>query len=805
MLKQYILIAFRIMWRNKIFTFINLLSLSTGLMFCLLIFTFVKNETTHDAFHQNKDRVFRIISHYSNPRGGTDKSSLQDHKFVQIFSESIPSILRASAFQKTGAWIRREEKIFFEDLAFVDSTFLDLFQFPMLAGDRATALLDPQSAVLTREVADKFFDIKDGDYQKLLGQFLLFPKGKERNFMITGILESIPRTSSLQFSILTPYENNEPYPESNNFFGNCSIYIELKSGSEKENATNVANSLVETHLSDKFDIARRYFFENDQELFFEFILQPLTDVYLNEEIYNEYEKHGNIRYSYVLSSIAVLVLIISCINYIMLTTGKAIQRLREVGMRKVLGAGSRHIINQFMTESFLNSLLSLLLAVYLSILFLPIFNLLSERELTIFLFEPGMVVFILILLIVLTIIIGTIPAINVNRMNPQEIFQNRIRFGGSSRYSSIFVVAQYTLTITLLISTFIILRQLNYLREKDTGFNKDHIVVISLPDDFSDDHINRLKQELTSFANISHVAGSDRNFIVGSSSNIIKREDQETIITRYLRIDPDYIKTLEIPLLSGRNLSWDIPSDTFNAVLVNEKFVKEMQWDDPLGREIPDDENEEENSVVVGVVQDFHFDSMEDEIMPLIMHMNPNWNSIWSLFVRINPSNIEGSLENIQASWKTVAPDRPLNYTFLDESLKEQYNTEERWSKIVGYGAGFSILISSLGLLGLTLLIVTRRTKEIGIRKVNGATYLDILLMILRTFVFRILIGLIIATPISLYTMNQWLQNFAYKSTISGWAFIGAGIIALMVAFMTVGWHTFKAARRNPVEALRYE
>jgi putative ABC transport system permease protein len=393
------------MWRRKTFTFINLLSLSSGIMFCLLIFTFIRNETSHDAFHPNRDRIFRVVNHFSDTEGGTDKEPLQDHKFVQIFSENIPSLMRATAFQKTGAWVRRDEQIFYQELAFVDSTFLDMFHFPVLAGDPSTALYDSQSAVITREAADQFFDTRDGDYQKILGKFLTFPKGDERNFMVTAVLESIPKTSSLQFTILTPYKNNEPYPESNNFFGNCSIYIELHSAGDQANATEVANSLVETYLADKFEMARPYF-ADDQELFFEYILQPLTDVYLNEEIRNEYEAHGNVKYAYVLSSIAVLVLLISCINYIMLTTGQAIQRLREVGMRKVLGAGTRHIARQFMTEAFFNSFLSLLVAIVLAGFFLPVFNQLSDRDLNLFLFEPEMIIFMSVLLLVLTLIIG---------------------------------------------------------------------------------------------------------------------------------------------------------------------------------------------------------------------------------------------------------------------------------------------------------------------------------------------------------------------------------------------------------------
>ena len=539
MLKQYLLIAFRIMWRNKTFAFINLLSLSTGITFCLLIFTFIEKETSHDRFHANSDRIYRVVNHYSDLEGGTEKSALQDHKFVEIFTESIPSLVRAAAFQKAGAWIRRDDRIFKEDLAFADSVFLEIFKFPALAGDPKTALYDPQSVVIVREVADRFFDVEDGNYQAILGEMLTLPKGEERLFKVTAVLETLPKNSSLQFTVLIPYKNNEPYPESNNFFGNCSVYIELESAEDVYGASEAANSLVEIHLAEKFEMARR-FFEGDEELFFEFILQPLKDIYLNEEIWNPYEEQGNIKYAYVLSSIAVLVLLVSCINYIMLTTGRTIQRLKEVGMRKVLGGTTRHVINQFLSEAFLNSILSLLFAIVLSGLFLPVFNQLSERELTLFLLDKDMILFILVLILVISFLIGLAPAININRMNPQDIFHSRIKYKGG-KYSSLFVIAQYTMTIGLIISTFIIIRQLNFLREKETGFNRDHVVVLSLPDDFSSNEINRLRQTLVSRANITNVTGSDRSFVSGSSSNIMKREDDQTIIVRFLRIDPDYI------------------------------------------------------------------------------------------------------------------------------------------------------------------------------------------------------------------------------------------------------------------------
>ena len=805
MIFQYLKIALRNMIRAKVFSFINILSLSSGIMFCLLIFYFTKQEFSHDEFHKKADRIYRVVSKYSDPEGGFSYSTLHDYKFVDAFRNNISSVTNVTALKKSVGWIRYKDKIFNEEIAFVDSTFYKIFSFQFLAGDKRTALNDLNNVVVTKSVAEKFFGIPENSYNEFIGKMLLFPKGKEKNFVVTGIIDDIPPTSSIDFSMTIPYANEDPYPESNNYFGNSSIYVELNSSDNQEEAEASIPPIIDNILGEKMEKAITYYFKEGDNPFFEMFFQPITSMYLDEDIGGEYENAGSAKYSYILASIAVLVLIISCINYIMLTSGQSVQRIKEVGMRKVLGARNWNIHKQYLTEAALISFLSLLFGILLSHMIMPLFNQLSDRQLTLSLFEPDALVFILVLLMLVSFIVGIIPGLRISTLNPAHIFRKNIKWSGKNKYARFFVIAQFTLCIILVIATFIILRQLNYLRVKDTGFNKEQVIVISIPDEFSTNQVQTLQQQLVNHSSIISTSGSDRNFIWGSSSDDLKNKNGQFISVRFLRIEPGYLETLGIALLEGRNFSYSISSDTSAAVLVNETFVKAMDWDQVIGVPLPVENDGEEAPVVVGIVKDFHFDSMHKKIEPLVLHMNSDFNQIWNVFVKFDKGRTQEAIASVNESWNLIAPGRPLNYVFLNDSLKTQYDKEERWSKIVGYAAIFTILLSSLGLLGLTLLIVTRRTKEIGIRKAIGASAGNIMVMISKDFAGWILIALIIATPFAIYVMQKWLQGFAYKATISWWIILFAGIITMLIAVLTVSIHTIKAAFANPVNALRYE
>lgn len=807
MYNNFFLTSFRQLIRNKLFSFINLISLAIGILFCILVYIFLKNELTFDRFHGNADRIYRVIGHYPNPEGDYGFSAFQDHKFVQIFTENIPGVLRASAFQTAGdIWIKNGEDIYKEKVGFVDSTFLLMFSFPWLAGNRTTALDNLNNIVISRETADRFFGKPKVGYDEYLGRIIVFPKGKEKNFIVTGILGTIPKNSSMTFDMLVPYVNNEPYPHSNDFFGMCSIYLELRPEASINSVTSAANALVNTYLKDKIDIADKYYAGFDRKFEFDFQMQPLKDIYLNTSIDSAYESHGNPKYIYVLGSIALLVIIISSINYILLTTGRSLVRLKEFGIRKVLGGGNIIIIKQFIVEALVNTMFATIIGLLLAKILIPVFNRLVQRNLSFDILHWDIILFLSGILLVVSIIVGIVPALNVSRLNPVRIFKQQVTMGSRNRYSRIFIVLQYSLSMILIVSTLIIVHQLKYLQNRDPGFDQHNVVTVSLPDDLSGTQINTLQNEMAAEANIVSVANSDRNFIAGSQTVSLKNAEGQYVRVRRLRIDPGYISTLGIPLVAGRNISGSIASDTMMAVLVNETMVKAMGWKDPIGQVVPDDNYDpDKRPVVVGVVKDFHFDSMRDKIEPLMMSMNPGWNSIWNLFVRINPKNPGGAIASIKSVWESILPDRPLNYTYLEESLVNQYGKEDRWSRIVGYSAILAIIISSMGLFGLTMLIITSRTKEIGIRKVNGATSFNITAMIMKQFSIWIVIAFIIAGPVAWFIMSKWLESFAYKTEMVWWIYAISLCFTLLVALGTISYQTIKSALRNPVEALRFE
>lgn len=802
MIKQYLIIAFRNIFRNKLFSAINILSLSGGIMFSFLIFMFARDEFNHDRFHVHQENIYRLISRATNPTGDIEFATLHDYQFVEAIQKNIPAVDKVTALKISGGWLKQGDRLFNEKIAFVDSTFFEIFSFTMLAGNPEKALQNPNSVVITREVADNFFG-KPVNYNDLLGRILIFPKGEEKNFQVTGIIDDIPENSSIGFSVAVPYSHGDPYPESNNFFGNSSIYLLLNPSAQLRNIEEAANGLVENILGKKLEIALKYYFSEEDDPVYELKLQPLTDIYLNEEVWSQYEANSSLKYSYILGSIGLLVLIISCINYIMLTSGQSMQRLKEIGMRKVLGAKTRNIHTQFLTEAFLMSFLALFIGLILANFAKPVFNQLSQRNLNFNLLRTDELLFLAVLIIFISLVVGFIPGTNLNRFNPIHIFRKSIRLRSKKFSSQFFVIAQFTLSILLIAATVIILQQLNYLREKDPGIDEEQVVVISLPDDFSELKIQRLSQDLLLRSEISSVSGSDRNFIYGSSTTSMKKDNGDFMACRLLRVDPGYLETLGIELVEGRNLSYDFAADSAHSVLVNQKFIEEMGWESAIGKSLPVDE--EEKPTIVGMVKNFHFDSMHDEIMPLAMHMNPEKNSIWNLFVKIHTDNTSQAVAALEKSWKNIAPDRPFEYAFLEQSLDSLYDEEERWGKIVGYAAIFTILLSSLGLFGLTLLVVSRRTKEVGIRKAIGATTSNILLLFSRDFTKWVLVAGVIATPISFYAMQQWLQSFAYKIGIEWWVFVLAGSIALLIAIVTISFHIIKAATANPVDALRYE
>ncbi|MBU0712025.1 ABC transporter permease [bacterium] len=803
MFKNYLKIAFRNLIRHKTYSFINIAGLAIGIACCILIFLYVQHEWQHDRFHENADNIFRLMIQETAPDGEITFTTLLPISLSKVLEEEFPMINRATGFIRTGTRITYENQSFYEQFALVDAAFLEMFTFPFIVGDPATALSQPNSVVISESVVHKYFGETEGEFADVLGKVLIFQS--EEKFIVTGVMQSVPKTSSLEFDVLIPIKPDIPYFVARNWAGAATVYVQLTDGQDTKVLETALPSFMEKHLASTIKDHRTDIFGCDIKELFQLRLQPLTDIYLNSNIESHYTARGNIFYSYIHSGIAFLVLLTACINFMTLSIGRSASRSMEVGMRKVFGAQRKQVMWQFWGEALLLTLFALLLGIVLAELFLPIFNILARKELTISYFNNYETLLALLGMLAITgIIAGSYPAVVLSRFQPFTVLKGQWGISGRNRFTRTLVVVQYILSIALMVSTGVMSQQINYMRSKDLGYQKEHVIVVSVPNDITSE---RYKNKLLQYDKIISAAGSDRSFTSGYQTRGVKKEGGGWDAVRIIRIDSDYLETLGIELIAGRNFFKALSTDTTQSVIVNETFIKIFGWTEPLGKRLEGlgTRDEQPPPAIIGVVKDFHIDRLHREIRPLALSMNPDFHGIYHVFIRIRPDDIPGTIVLLKETWEEIAPDQPFQYAFLDENLKHQYRNEQRWHKIVGYACVFAILISCMGILGLASLAVTRRTKEIGIRKVLGASIADIVSLLIKEFILLVVVAIIIACPIGWYIMDKWLQNFSYRIDFAWWIFALAGALTVMIVLLTVSWQAIKAALANPVESLRYE
>ncbi|MBN1352785.1 ABC transporter permease [candidate division KSB1 bacterium] len=791
MLKNYLKTAARNLMKHKVFTAINITGLSLGIACCLLIFLFIQQEWRHDRFHEKSDRIFRVVRHIERENGEISLNSLQPYEIAAALRDEFLSVIHATAYLDTELWIRHGEDLFFETIGFVDPEFLEIFSFPLLAGDSKTAMSGPQSILISERVAGKFF--RGLDFSRIPGQVITLPQGEQREFLITGIFKNVPQTSSLQFDALVPFKHHADYGRHMSSGGSYSVYLETRSREEAKPIETGSASLI------------KRFLEKDVR---KLSLQPLTDIYLNERIHNFYESQSKPLYSQILGGIAFLILFIACVNFMMLSAGRSASRRKEVGIRKVVGAQRMQLIQQFLGEGIVLSVSSLGTGTLLTLILLPSFNHLAQKQISFSLFNnwPA-ILFLFCLTAFIGIIAGSYPAILLSRVQPGELLKPGGRRGGKNRLTGVFVTLQFAISIALIVGTIVILKQTRFMRAKNVGFEKDQVVSIALPEELLQGQTQLLKAKILQSAKVINVTGSDRNFVQGRLTSTFKNENGKVMRCRWLRIDPDFLKTFGVDLIDGRNLPEYSETGSTFSVLVNESFVKAAGWKTVIGKTIPDISVGEKNQIphIVGVARDFHFDSMREKIQPLAMHMHPEFNTLSTLFVRIQPADFTETISHIRNVWREVVHGYPFLYSFLDKDLDSQYKTEERWNKITGYAAFLSIVISCLGLLGLAFLMITRKTREIGIRKVLGASVMQIVSLLSSDFMRLTLIANLIAWPVAWFAMTQWLRSFAYRIELSIFPFLFAGLLDLVIVLLTVSWLTVRAATANPVDVLKHE
>lgn len=805
MILSYFRYAFRNLLKQRGRTLINLFGLSFSIAIVIIIYLFVTGELSYNKFHENGDRIYRMYSSLDPIDIGTIYSPYQPKGMAEGIRTNVPGVESTCRLKMTSAFIGSREDLFQEYIGFVDSTFFDLFTYQIIAGDQGTALDHQKSVVLTESLALKIFRDSIDNIQDVIGKSIEFPESPPFNiYTVTAVIADPPKNSSFYWSALVPFENSRVYSRSNDFGGDTYIYVLLDENNNIEKLQETSQTLIEEFHGEGIRQYIQFGFLKEGEHNFAYHFMPYRDLYLHsDEFMGAYEERGSINAIYILSSIAVLILLIACFNYMMISIGAALNRIGDFGMMNVVGARRWQVLAQFVVESSLLVIISLFLGIVLAEQLLPLFNNLAEDDLTFTLYSRGINILFLFALMFF-IVFSTSSYIGfylLRRSHPLRLIRKEmlsVRRNGIARVS---VVLQFFIAIILLISGALIMKQLNFLVNQDVGFEKENTAVVHV--DFDLQKIMTLKEQILESPDVSSVTMSDRNFTSGSSSQALKNKRGEITEIRFLRIDSDYLKTLNLELIAGNNFTRDVNTDSIPGVIVNETLLRELEIEDPIGERVTLDTD---GTVVdiIGVVKDFHFDSMHDEIEALMLHNFP-YNSIWYMFIKAREGQMAGALEHSEKVWTELLPEFSWDYTFMKEILEEQYQGEDRWSRIIAYASAIAILLSCLGLMGISSLLVARRFKEVGIRKANGATIWEIIVLLNKELLKWVLLAYVLACPTAWFVIRRWLQDFAFRTEISWWIFALAGVAALLISVFTITFQIYRVARQNPVNALRYE
>jgi len=799
MIKNYFKTAFRNLSRNKIYSFINIAGLSIGLACAMLIMLYVKDEVSFDRFHQNVDNIYRIASKAS--RQGQERQSghtgfLQGPRFAQ----NVPGIKSFVRVQSGSEDIKTGTEVQSQDLLYVDSSFFSVFTFPLLDGNAKTCLIAPHSVVLSEDAAKKHFGTSQA-----VGKILMLREDSVFvGYKVTAVAKRSPQNSSIRFEVLLPFRQSKSDAANNdnwfNFFLNT--FVVLNPGADLATAEKQMQRFYERDASVTFKQMLEKYGGGPDEQMGTYFLQPYTDMHMNTALppQNGLTGASNPMYSYILSGIALFILLIACINFVNLTVARSVKRAKEIGIRKVIGGDRKQLILQFLGESFFLCAIAFLFAVLLVQFLLPVFNDLSNKALSIaYLFDAKLIAGYGILFLATAFLAGFYPALVLSGYKPVETLYSRFNIAGKSYLQKSLVVLQFTLASFLIIATFTIYAQFNFLTSEKLGYDDNNLVLVNKHElKHSDAAV--FKNELMKDPNIAGV--SARNG--GGWQTGAKVASDSSIHFAYETIDESYLPLMNIPLVAGRNFSTDFPADSNNSVIVNEAFVKQAGWKKPVGEIVNFFYNNNEIYHVIGVVKDHHFASLNEKIMPQLFTMK-NANLYGAYYIKIKPNTQTAALKWIQKTFKQFYPMSPYSYVFKNEENLRNYEDVAKWKQILLFGAVLTIFISCIGLFGLSVLSAEKRTKEIGIRKVLGASVNGIVTILSRDFLLLVIIALIIASPLAYMAAGKWLEGFPYRIALNGWLFAGAAMLVIFVALFTVSFQAIKAAMANPVKSLRTE
>ena len=807
MFKNYLKTAFRNLSKNKFYTSINITGLAVGLATVLLILLYVIDELSYDKYNINADRIYRVNNEVKF-NGNYLELAQAPALMGSTMTSEMPQVenytrlcWHGSIYIKKGDVDIQENRV-----GFADSSLFDVFTLPIIEGDAKTALKDYHSLVITEKIAKKYFYSTD-----VVGKNILI--NDTANYKITAVIKDIPKQSHFNFDFFVPMMEKSGSNEDDWLSQNWSTYILLKKNADVKQVQAQLNPLLSKHVGPELQSIINQSLEefNKTGGYIRASLTPVTSIHLHSNKRAELDANGNAEYVYIFLAIAIMILLIACVNFMNLSTARPSNRAKEVGVRKVLGSSKKKLIQQFLTESLLISFIALVLAILLAWLLLPYFNQLAGKDLhASTLFQPAMLISLISLMLIAGLLAGSYPAFFLSSFQPIDVLKGKLASGFKRSWlRNSLVIFQFAISIILIFGTIVVYNQLTYIRNKDIGFNRYQVVTIK--------HTNVLKDQSASFKNeLLQITGVQSATIssylpVNNSSNTNTYFTSPALtisssaIMQAWTIDEDYIPTLGLQVLQGRNFSRQFLTDS-SGIILNEAAAKFLAMKSLLDKKLYTLEDVQTKALIsyhiVGVVKNFNFSSLRDAVTPLTLFIGKDNGNI---SLRINSADVPNVISQIKNKWKAMVPSKPFDYSFMDEAFNAIYATEQRTGQISITFAVLAIFIACLGLLGLVTYAAEQRVREIGIRKVLGASVKSITGMLSMDFLRLIIISIAIAFPAAWWAMNKWLQGFVYRISISWWVFAIAGIATMLIAFITVGFQAIKAAIANPVKSLRTE
>lgn len=787
MLKNYFKSAFRNLVKSKLYTTLNVIGLSISLTAATLLLLWVWDELSFDQMHSKRERIYTVAAAIGKSKDqlwGTTSAPLA------IFGKNeIPAIenaCRISSFHDNQLWLYKNKK-FNDAPIYVDNSFFQLFDFKLIEGDRNKPFPDNRSIIISKSTAKKYFDDEDP-----IGKILQVKDGNP--YKVTGVMADMPLNSSFQYQMLLPFdilaENRDSNPLNTDWGNfNYQTYFLLQAGS---NPVSIGKQLADIHR------------KNQQSDFWKdlnYLLQPLSKYHL----YSSDGSEQGMKQVKIFAFVAFIILVIACINYVNLVTARSSRRSKEVSVRKVVGANKKHLFWQFISESFLVFLLAILLSIALSFILMPLYNTISGKEMVFKLFDHRVWAIFGSTLLVILVLAGVYPALMLSSFNPALALKGILPgFGKNSRFRQILVIVQFTCSVVLIVATLIISRQLQYIRNMDLGYTRENIFTFNTFNFKNQKKYETVRQYLEQQPGVLGVTTSTQSILnLFSSTGDLEWEgkpaNMSTFIINQLSVDQNFPKVMDLQFTAGTGFT-GTPADSAHYIL-NELAIKQMGLKDPIGKSIT---FHEQPGTIVGIVKDFHFKDMKTAIEPCILFMNPDWG--WNtMYVKTTGKDAAKALAAVNALWKEYNADYDFNYRFMDEAFDNMYKSDARTGKLFNIFAGIAILLSCLGLFGLVTFTAETKFKEIGIRKTLGASVNHIILLISKDFLKLVGISFILSFPLAWWMMNKWLENYVYRTEIQSWIFIAAGFIAFMIAGLTVCGLALKAAKNNPIKAIRTE